>query len=255
MYEYALIGICAFFASLVSFYSGFGLGTILMPILAFFFPLPVAIVFTAVVHLIHNLLRTSVLWKKIHWKIFLRFGLAAMAASIPGALLLKELSSFEPIKKYTIFTIPAELSVLNMAIGLLLILFATLEAFPHRTVQMKNLAAGGIISGFFGGLSGNQGAFRSVFLVHANLNKEAFIATSALISSLVDLVRLLIYLISFNSLLQTADKSFLGSAIGGALAGVVLGALLLPKVTLGLIKNLIIFLLYLLGSLLAAGII
>lgn len=255
MFEYALIGICAFFASLISFYSGFGLGTILMPVMALFFPLPVAIGFTAVVHLVHNLLRTILLWKKIHWEIFLRFGLAAMAASVPGAFLLKELSRFEPIKKYTIFTIPAELSVLHMAIGLLLILFATLEAFPHRTALMKNLAIGGIVSGFFGGLSGNQGAFRSVFLVHANLNKEAFIATSALISTLVDLTRLLIYLISFSSLLQTSSSSFLGSAIGGALLGVFLGALLLPKVTIGLIKNLIISLLYLLGSLLAAGII
>ncbi len=252
--EYLLIAISAFLASLVTFYSGFGLATILMPIVAVFFPLPIAIGLTAVVHLVHSLLRTGLLWKAINWKIVVRFGIPALIAVIPGAFALQQLSQIAPLKEYTLFSIPAEVSILHLCIGLLLIMFATMEMFPHK-IRIKNLILGGALSGFFGGLSGNQGAIRSAFLVQAHMNKEAFIGTNAMIGIVVDIVRLVVYSFSFGQLLIHIDKTLLGTAVGGALAGVLLGMILLRKVTIDLIQKIIIGLLYLLGILLALGII
>lgn len=252
--EYIIIAVCSFLASLVTFYSGFGLGTILMPIVAIFFPLPVAIGLTAVVHLLHNVLRTGLLWKAIDWKVVLRFGIPALFAAIPGALALQGLSRIAPIQNYSIFSIRGEISILHICIGLLLILFATMEMFPNK-YRVKNLFFGGMLSGFFGGLSGNQGAIRSAFLIQADLGKESFIGTNAAISVVVDIVRLVIYSLSFGQLLLHLDASLLGAAIGGALAGICLGMIMLRRVTLAFIQKVIIVLLYFLGILLAAGIV
>lgn len=255
MVGYALIGIGAFFASLISFYSGFGLGTLLMPILAIFLPVPVAIGLTAVVHLFHNFLKAGLLWKTINWNVAIRFGSIALLASIPGALLLRQLAAIPPLKQYAIFSLHGEISILHIAIGLLLILFATLEAMPSGTIKIRNLFLGGAISGFFGGLSGNQGAFRSIFLINANLDKQAFISTNAVIATVVDIARLIIYTLSFGQMIATIDRTFLGAALAGAFAGICLGMILLKKMTITFIQKLIVCLLYVLGILLIAGII
>jgi uncharacterized membrane protein YfcA len=252
--EYCIIALSSFLASLVTFYSGFGLATILMPVIAIFFPLPIAIGLAAVVHLVHSMLRTGLLWKAIDWKIVVHFGIPALIAVIPGALALQKLSHFAPLTTYTFFSIKGEVSILHLCIGLLLIFFATLEMFP-REYRVKNLILGGALSGFFGGLSGNQGAIRSVFLVNMDLDKEAFIGTNAVIGVVVDIARLVIYSFSFGTLLVQADRTLLGVALGGALAGIFLGMFLLRKATIAFIQKVIIALLYLLGILLAVGII
>jgi hypothetical protein len=135
-----------------------------------------------------------------------------------------------------------------------LILFATMEMFPNK-IRIKNLMLGGVLSGFFGGLSGNQGAIRSAFLIQTHLGKEAFIGTNAFIGAVVDLFRIVIYSWSFGQLLVHIDKTLLGTALGGALAGIVLGMTLLKKVTIGFIQRVIVALLYFLGTLLVLGII
>lgn len=252
--EYFFIALTAFLASLVTFYSGFGLATLLMPIVAIFFPLPLAIGLTAVVHLVHSLFRTGLLWKFIDWKIVVQFGMPALIAAVPGALTLKKLSQIAPLKKYMFLSLPAEISLLHICIGTLLIVFATLEMFPYR-FRVKNLLIGGALSGFFGGLSGHQGAIRSAFMIQMKLNKEAFIGTSAVISIAVDSVRLVLYQLSFGQMLSSIDKPLLWTAVSSALVGIFLGMGLLKKVTMGLIQNLIMVLLYALGSLLILGLI
>ncbi len=255
MTAYLTIAISAFLASLISFFSGFGLGTILMPVMAIFFPLPIAISFTAIIHLLQNSLKTYLLWRVIDWNVALKFGLTALIASIPGALLLKELSVFGSAKEYVFLGIKGEVSVLHVCIGFLLIVFASMEAFPHKIYSVKNLFFGGAVSGFFGGLSGNQGALRSVFLINTNLDKNAFIGTNAMISMMVDIARLVVYSLSFSHLLASANLSLCGIAIAAAGGGVLLGMTLLKKVTIEFIQKLIIVLLFLLGTLLILGII
>lgn len=73
-------------------------------------------------------------------------------------------------------------------IALLLILFSILEVSPSfQKVQFgkDKLVWGGILSGFFGGLSCIQGAIRSAFLIKSGLSKEVYIATGVVIACLV----------------------------------------------------------------------
>ena len=64
IYQLAIIiGIFTFIVSFITLYSGFGLGTVLMPFISIFFPIPIAIALTAIVHLIHNLIKLIILGK------------------------------------------------------------------------------------------------------------------------------------------------------------------------------------------------
>jgi uncharacterized protein len=75
--------------------------------------------------------------------------------------------------------------VLKLIIGALIVLFVILElspTFAKTALDRKWLPLGGVISGFFGGLSGHQGAFRSMFLIKAGLEKETFVATGVVLA-------------------------------------------------------------------------
>ena len=67
-----IIALVSFSASLLTFFSGFGLGTLLMPVMALYFPLPVAIAATAVVHFANNIFKAFLLFKLINKKVFLQ---------------------------------------------------------------------------------------------------------------------------------------------------------------------------------------
>ena len=114
---------------------------------------------------------------------------------------------------------------------------------------------GGILSGFFGGLSGHQGAFRSAFLVRAGLDKNQFVATSAAIASMVDITRLIVYGLNITLLFSQVNTGLIVAVTIAAFAGVMAGTAGLKKVTIDFIQNLVVFLLYLLGALLLIGII
>ena len=75
-------------------------------------------------------------------------------------------------------------------------IFALLDLIPYLSkleFGKDKLPLGGILSGFFGGLSGHQGALRSAFLIKAGLSKESFIATGIVVSMFIDFTRLSVY--------------------------------------------------------------
>ena len=53
--EIVIISLITFFAAVLTFFSGFGLGTILTPVMMVFFPVEVAIAFTGIVHFSNNI--------------------------------------------------------------------------------------------------------------------------------------------------------------------------------------------------------
>ena len=55
--ELALVAMVAFGASTLTFFSGFGLGTVLLPAFALFLPTPAAVAATAIVHFLNNALK------------------------------------------------------------------------------------------------------------------------------------------------------------------------------------------------------
>ena len=86
--DYLIVGLVAFLASGLTLYSGFGLGTVLLPAFAILFPVPVAVAATGTVHLLNNIFKGGLLYRQADWRTVARFGLPAIPAAILGAWLL-----------------------------------------------------------------------------------------------------------------------------------------------------------------------
>ena len=121
--------------------------------------------------------------------------------------------------------------------------------------RRQYLALGGILSGFFGGLSGHQGALRSPFLLKAGLSKESFIATGVVITLMVDIPRIIVYSVNFHLLRLGETTPLLAAAVGAAFAGAFLGNRLVKKITLRLIQLVVALMLLAIAAALGAGII
>ncbi|MFZ0564776.1 MAG: TSUP family transporter [Chlamydiales bacterium] len=259
MWEIIFLCTASFLISIVSFFSGFSLSTLLIPLISIFLPVSTAIAITAFIHLVHNLVKFGFLWKSVDWFVVLCFGVPAFLSAIGGAFLLIQLAEIKPLFSYTLFNMTFKVQLINFIIGILLIFIASYDFIPvtkEFTFTKKGLFAGGVVSGFFGGLSGLQGAFRSSVLVHSSLGKESFVGTSAAISSLVDLSRLIIYGSALRMLFVFHQEYVLIAALTlAAFFGLLIGRLYLHKVTIIFIKRLITGLLYLFGLLLIFGII
>lgn len=253
-----LIAIVTFVASLLTLFSGFGLGTLLMPVVAIFLPVPVAIAITAVVHLLSKLFKLLLLWKHVDRNTVIAFGIPALLAAIPGGLLLGYLSTLPALYSYNLQATQYSITPIKLTAGLLLIFFATAEYVPflkNNLMQKLGLPAGGILSGFFGGLTGHQGAFRSAFLVQTSLSEQAFVATNAAIAAMVDTTRLIMYGITFDMMIVSQHSGLVITACVASFIGVFLGAELLKKITIRLIQRLVAVMMYTLGLLLCAGVI
>ena len=132
----------ALFVSGLTLFSGFGLGTLLMPAFALFFPLPVAIAATAVVHLANNLFKLALLGKFADKKIVLRFAVPAALAAVFGALLLKTISDIEPLAQYQLGSRQCSVTIVKIAI-------AALIAYPCRRNSSRWAAVYPVLSGGF----------------------------------------------------------------------------------------------------------
>ena len=125
--------------------------------------------------------------------------------------------------------------------------FAAVELSPgleKLSLDARWIPAGGLVSGFFGGLSGHQGALRSAFLVRAGLSKEAFIGTAILSAIVVDLSRMTVYGLTFfaRDFEILRAQGGIGLVVAGSLAaflGAFLGSRLLQKVTMRSIQRLV----------------
>lgn len=114
---------------------------------------------------------------------------------------------------------------------------------------------GGALSDFFGGLSGNQGALRSAFLIKAGLSKEAFIAAAVVVSTFVDFTRLSVYATRFAKTGLHENLTLVACATLAAIAGACIGNRLLKKVTLEFIQSLVAIMLIVLSIALGASLI
>ena len=256
--EILIIVIAAFLTAILTFFSGFGLGTILTPVFMIFFPVDLAIVLTGVVHFFNNIFKIILVGKNADKAVLFRFGIPAVIASFIGAWLLLHIPDSEPLYTYSIFGKTFEVYPVKLIISVLLIIFASFDLIPYfNKLQFgkEKLPLGGALSGFFGGLSGNQGALRSAFLIKAGLTKEAFIGTAVVVSTFVDFTRLSVYATRFVKSGLTENIILVILATLAAIAGAYIGNKLLKKVTINYIQVLIAIMLILISLALAAGII
>jgi hypothetical protein len=240
--SYLVICTVALLASALTFFSGFGLGTLLLPAMALFFPIEQAVALTAVVHFLNGLFKLVLVGRHTDWSVVFRFGFPAIAASFAGAWVLVWLAGTAPVFSYPAFGQLVSVTPVKLVIGLLLLFFASLEFLPrflNLSFGTQYMPLGGLLSGFFGGLSGMQGALRSAFLSRAGLTKEAFIGTGAVVASLIDVSRLTIYSTSLAQESAGLDYSLLVAAVLAAFLGAKLGNNYLKKMTMPGIQRLV----------------
>ncbi len=262
MLAYATIAAAAFAASCLTLYSGFGLGTLLMPVFAIFLPVQNAVAATALVHGANNLLKLLILGKYADRDLVIRFGLPALAAAFAGAGVLGYTAHFSAVATYALGPHQAVITPLKLLMAAMMLIFALFEFLPQLSglrVDRKYLVAGGILSGFFGGFSGHQGALRATFLTKMDLSTEAFVGTNAVIGFMVDAARLIIYGTVFLNLPVkdgvAAQWPLIATGAIAAFAGVGCGKYFLRKITMKVVKNITGALLLLIAAALGSGLI
>ncbi len=214
------------------------------------------------VHGANNLFKVSLLGRHADREVVLKFGLPAIAAAVLGALALgwvaQSGSSLTIEGKEEAFS---RVTPVKLVIGALMIGFALIGLVPRfRLLEFdrRYLSVGGVLSGFFGGLSGHQGALRSAFLAKTGLTTERFVATNAVIGFLVDMTRISVYVALFTAAGgQVSEFSGWPLVMTGAISafcGVLLGKRFLHKVTMTSIQTLVGILLFAVGIALVTGV-
>ncbi len=256
--EYVVVSVVALLASGLTLFSGFGLGTLLLPAFLLFFPTELAVAMTAIVHFLNNIFKLLLLGKHANLQVVLRFGIPAILAAFAGAALLFLVSDLEPLASYSLNGRTFFITPIKLTMAILIAGFAVLEILPaarNREFDRKFLPLGGLLSGFFGGLSGHQGALRSAFLVRSGLSKESFIATGVVIACLIDVTRLSVYAnhLAVGGLRE--NSLLLVLAVLSAFTGVFIGSKLLSKVTMKSLQLVVTTMLFLIAILLGFGLV
>lgn len=260
--EYLIICITSFFISIITLFSGFGLGTVLMPVFAIFFPLPIAVASVAVIHFANNVFKAILVGRYAKIRIVIKFGIPAALSAALGAYLLSFFSNWPPLFSYHLFGADLKVSIIGVVVGSMVMfssIFELAPRFTHLSFDQNFIPLGGAISGFFGGISGNQGILRSAFLIKSGLNKEEFIGTGVLCSIVVDFIRILVY--GWAVYTQKFTEAFSPNIIGivtaasiTAFFGSYFGSKLTYKITFSMLQIIVGSMLLILGFAIMVGI-
>lgn len=260
---FAVVCLVSLFAAALTLFSGFGLGTMLLPAFAVVFPPEVAVGATALVHLANNVFKLGLVGRHADRGVALRFGVPAAAAAFLGARLLILLSDLPALGSYALGGRVFTVTPVKLAMGLLIAASSWAELSPslkNAKIPPRWLPLGGLISGFLGGLSGHQGAPRAAFLTRLGLSPQAFVGTGVVCAIVVDFARLGVYGFSFSkghfeALTHPDQRHLLYAAVGCAFLGSFFGAKLLGKATAGGVQRLVAAMLLVFGAAIAAGLI
>ena len=151
------------------------------PLLAIKFGTTTAVALVTLPHAAATAVRCWRLRAHVDRTVLVRFGLLSAAGALAGALIYTRLGP----------------GALTRVLGGLLLLTAIAQLTgwasrwqPHGPV----VALFGLVSGFFGGIAGNQGGLRSAALTAFGLSPLGFVATATATGLLVDAARTPVYL-------------------------------------------------------------
>ncbi|MBN2867993.1 MAG: sulfite exporter TauE/SafE family protein [Flavobacteriaceae bacterium] len=167
-------------AEILGTIGGFGSSVFFVPVANFFLDFQTVLGLTALFHLSSNLVKIAFFKKGIDKQIILYLGIPAIIFVIIGAYV----SQFFNTKLLTYF-----LGGFLIVLSLIFLIFKKLIIKASN----KNAILGGVLSGFSAGLLGTGGAIRGITLSAFKMNKEKFIATSAIIDLGVDSSRSVVY--------------------------------------------------------------
>lgn len=203
------VAIVALVAGGIASVAGFGIGSLLTPLVAVQYGMKTAVGAVAIPHMAATLLRFWRLRAHVDRHVFLGFGLMNAGGALAGALTHARVTS----------------PVLTIVLGALLIFAGILGVSgyaEHMRFGRKVSWIAGAASGGFGGLVGNQGGIRSAAMLGLELRGPAFVATATAIGLAVDIVRMPIYFATAFGGIFNARSAILSGVIGvviGTLAG------------------------------------
>ena len=210
-----IITLGAFIAAALTVPAGFGLSTMLTPLLLFIIGPHETVAIVAIIHGAHNAWKLVVLKEHVDFEAFRRYGIWLVIGAIGGALLQSQ--------------VPQDPLLLIIGIFLIILPILTMsEGWTGYRIPEANDRIGGFGSGFMGGLSGHQGALRAMFLKRRLSDKMSYAATASILALCVDLTRIPVYII-FNETQIIENFSLLFPLTISALLGVQAGKLFLQR--------------------------
>lgn len=213
--------------------AGFGIGSILTPLVSLETGTQIAVAAVSIPHLTATSVRLWMLRRDVDRRVLASFGILSAGGGLAGALLQRFVSG-------------PELSLLLA----LLLMFSGLGAVTGYTQRIrfgaKSAWLAGILSGIFGGLVGNQGGIRSAALLGFHLEQEAFVATAAAIALFVDLARVPVYLVTAGQEIRSI-AGLVAVITFGTVAGTLAGARVLRRIPEHVFTRLVGILVFSLG--------
>jgi hypothetical protein len=235
----ALVALAATLASAIAALAGFGIGSILTPLVAAQTGMKTAVAAVAIPHFVATLLRFWRLRAHVDWRVLRSFGLVNAAGGLAGALL------HSAVQSSVLSSVLATLLIFAGLVGVLG--YAERMRFGRRAAWIA-----GAVSGAFGGLVGNQGGIRAAAMLGLSVEREAFVATATGIGVLVDLARMPVYLLNETPLIVQAWRIVV-AALVGVIAGTLGGERVLRRIPRSLFRRVVSALLLAIGLLLLGG--
>jgi uncharacterized protein len=222
-------------AGAIASISGFGIGSVLTPVLATQFDVRLAIAMVSLPHLAGTFVRFLLVRRHIDREVLLGFGAASAIGGLTGAALQAVVQS----------------AALAIIFGLLLI-FAGLGSLTGFAQRMRfsgrrSALLGGALSGLLGGLVGNQGGIRAAALLGFDVDKDAFVATATAVALIVDGARIPVYLVTQGADLG-AQWRLIALLAAGAIGGTLLGGRALGQMSDTTFRRVVGLLLLVLGA-------
>ena len=240
MFEAALFFV-AVVAGAIAAVAGFGIGSLLTPVLAIQVPLKLAVAAVSIPHLIATAVRFLMLRSHVDRKLLLSFGIFSAIGGLLGALAHRWATS----------------PMLTIVFGGALLLAGASELTgAARKVRLHGFVAwlAGAVSGVLGGMVGNQGGIRSAALLGFKTTRESFVATATAVALLVDGARLPVYLITQAASLRSI-ASWIAIASAGCLIGTFWGRGILQRLPESVFRRAVAALILVLGGyMLARGV-
>lgn len=227
------IALLTLLASIIGTLAGFGISTVMVPLLAAILPLPETLLLTGIVHLCNDIWKIILFRKSIRWGLLLAFGIPGIIASFVGSSLSLMISQ----------------EILSRVLGVFLIAYVLFISFNQTFKLSESLSAaisGGALTGFFAGIFGIGGEINAVALSAFNLEKAVYISTAGAISFMIDSTRITNYVISGIGLESSILQGLL-IFIPVSLIGVIVGRKGVEKIAQEKFRNFIAVFIFLLG--------
>ncbi len=229
-----IVFVAAVAAGAIASVVGFGIGSVLTPLLAVRVGTQLAVAAVSIPHFFATALRFWRLRAHVDRRVLISFGIPSALGGLTGALMHSVAGS----------------RALSIVFGAILI-FVALSELTGLSRRMKfgrtTAWIAGALSGFLGGLVGNQGGIRSAALLGFDIQKAAFVATATAVGLIVDLARMPAYFITQGAGIAGIWK-LVAISTAGALIGTLAGEHLLRGIPERLFRRIVALLLLALGS-------